>query len=441
MTGEPGIGKTARAETFLQQAVAQSNVRVARGQCHEHYGAGEAYMPVFDALTQFCRDQQDETLLALLAQQAPTWLIQMPSLASAADLESLQGRIQGATRERMLREMEEALEALTREQALILVLEDLHWSNYSTLDLITMLAQRKSSAKLFLLATYRPTDVYTKRHPLYTIKHELQMHRQCEELELGFLQESAVTEYLEARFPPNGFPPSFAQTIHRRTEGNPLFMVNMLEYLTTHGLIVHQHDEWNVSVNREAVECDAPVSVRQIIEQQIELLDSHDRRLLEVASVVGVDFTAVAVAGGFSEEEEVAEERCAALARMSLFVRIHDIIRNGPTGVSPDDTVSFTRCIRRCCTTGLPQAVACGYTKRLGTEKKQDMENSAEKSPVNSRSTSNEAAIMNARFTISTLQKKMHSVVALIKKPLHTVQRRWSCSNAAPHHLSNSSKS
>jgi predicted ATPase/DNA-binding winged helix-turn-helix (wHTH) protein len=324
VTGEPGIGKTTLVEAFLQQAAARNRTPIARGQCHEHYGAGEAYMPMLDALTHFCRDQRDGVLLTLLSQQAPTWLVQMPSLVSTADLESLQRRIQGATRERMLREMGEALETLTREQPLILVLEDLHWSDYSTLDLITVLAQRTSPAKLLVIATYRPTDVHAKRHPLNTVKHELQMHRQCEELTLGFLKKSAVSDYLAIRFPHNRFPAFLGQAIHRRTEGNPLFMVNMVEYLTNQGLIAQQHGEWEVRASREAIEHSAPTSLRQIIEQHLENLDSQDRRLLEAASVAGAEFTAAAVAGGVSADEEAIEERCASLARTSLFLHFHD---------------------------------------------------------------------------------------------------------------------
>jgi predicted ATPase/DNA-binding winged helix-turn-helix (wHTH) protein len=324
ITGEPGIGKTTLVEAFLQQAAARGLVRIARGQCHEHYGTGEAYLPVLDALANLCRSSQDGSLLALFSRQAPTWLIQLPSLVGEAELESLQRRIQGATRERMLREMGEMLEALTQEHPLILVLEDLHWSDYSTLDLITMLAQRKSPAKLLLLATYRPTDVHTRHHPLNTVNHELQMHRQCEELALGFLEEAAVVEYLLARFPRNRFPASLSRAIYRRTEGSPLFLVNMVEYLTVQGLLIQYNGEWEAHANPARIERSTPTSVQQIIEHQIDRLDAGTRRLLETASVVGAEFTAAAVAGGLSEAEEDIEEQCAALARIGLFLRFRE---------------------------------------------------------------------------------------------------------------------
>ena len=104
-------------------------------------------------------------MVALLGQQAPTWLVQMPGLVRAADLETLKRRIVGATRERMLRELAEALELLTAQQPLVLVLEDLHWSDPSTLDLIAVLARRREPARLLLIGTYRPPEVYAVRIP------------------------------------------------------------------------------------------------------------------------------------------------------------------------------------------------------------------------------------------------------------------------------------
>ncbi len=85
----------------------------------------------------------------------------------------------------MLREMADALEALTTEAPLVLVLEDIHWSDVATLDLVSLLAQRRAPARLLLLVTYRPVDVAVSGHPLRTVKQELAAHRACEELALA----------------------------------------------------------------------------------------------------------------------------------------------------------------------------------------------------------------------------------------------------------------
>jgi predicted ATPase len=141
VTGEAGIGKTALVDTFARSLTADRSIRVGRGQCLEQYGTGEAYLPVLEAIGRLCREQAE--VVEVLRAHAPMWLLQMPSLLSASDRELLSREVFGATRERMLREMGEALEALTRDQPLALILEDLHWSDYSTLDLISYLARQR----------------------------------------------------------------------------------------------------------------------------------------------------------------------------------------------------------------------------------------------------------------------------------------------------------
>src|SRR5262249_56149114 len=117
--GEAGIGKTTGVEAFGAQGGDDPTLWLARGQCIEHYGAGEAYLPVLDALGQLGRGPDGARLIAGLTQHAPTWLVQMPGLLSAAALEAVQQRVLGATRERMLREFPPAGHALTLYTSLV----------------------------------------------------------------------------------------------------------------------------------------------------------------------------------------------------------------------------------------------------------------------------------------------------------------------------------
>ena len=83
----------------------------------------------------------------------------------------------------------------------MLVLEDLHWSDSATIDLLAMLARRREAARLLVLGTYRPADVAGTAHPLPRLKQELQVHGHCEEVPLEFLSVTAVGQYLSRRFP------------------------------------------------------------------------------------------------------------------------------------------------------------------------------------------------------------------------------------------------
>jgi predicted ATPase len=336
VTGEPGIGKTTVVETFLGQAAGEAELWIGRGQCVEHYVAGEAYLPVLEALGRLCREADGKDVVALLRQQAPSWLVQMPAVLSTVELEELQRRTAGVTRERILRELAEALEALTAEHALILRLEDLHWSDYSTLDLLSVLARRQEAAQLLILGTYRPVEVLTREHPLKGVKQELQLHGHCEELALDFLSEEAVAEYLVQRFDAPS-PASagegrgeslskaslqrLAHLIHERTDGNPLFMVNVVNDLIAQGVLTKTNGAWELQREVSARTLGTPVSLRQLIEQQIERVRPEEREMLEAASVAGAEFSAAAVAAAAEQLPETVERQCEALVRREQFLR------------------------------------------------------------------------------------------------------------------------
>ena len=154
---------------------------VMQGQCVEHYGAGEAYLPVLEALGRLCGATRSERLLALLV-PVGAHVVGADALAPQSRRPQYPAReLLGATQERMLREMAEALEVLTADTPLVLVLEDLHWSDYATLDLVALLARRREPARLMVLGTYRPVDAMVREHPLHSVKQELHIHGQCEE--------------------------------------------------------------------------------------------------------------------------------------------------------------------------------------------------------------------------------------------------------------------
>jgi hypothetical protein len=198
VSGEPGIGKTTLTRTFLDLATDRS-VRIGRGQCVEQYGAAEPYMPILEALTRLYRASGGEKLVEILHRLAPAWLAQMPSLVSAEDRARLHELAQGTTQHRMLREMAEALEVIAADTPLVLYLEDLHWSDPSTLDLIATVARRREPAQLMILGTYRPVEMLASEHPLRAMKEELELHQQAIELRLSLLSESDVAKYLAQR--------------------------------------------------------------------------------------------------------------------------------------------------------------------------------------------------------------------------------------------------
>jgi DNA-binding winged helix-turn-helix (wHTH) protein/predicted ATPase len=318
VTGEPGIGKTAVLETFTAQAAARTSLWVAHGQCVEHFGPGEAYLPILEALGALCRGPDGARLVALLRQQAPTWVAQMPWLLTTAHRAQLHAELQGATRERMLREGAEVLDTLTAEMPLVLVLEDLHWSDYATIDLLALLARRRTPARLLVLGTYRPAETIVHHHPLRTVMSDLQRHGVVTEIPLPGLSAAAVAAYLATRCPHQHFPVALAAWLHQRTDGNPLFLVTLVQALIEEGAL-HEHDGcWTVQEELATLARKVPESLRQLLEQQITRLEPAMQRVLEVASVAGVEFAAAAVAAGLEAAADAVEEHCEALVAQQL---------------------------------------------------------------------------------------------------------------------------
>jgi len=319
ITGEAGIGKTALVEAFARMIPTDGSIRVGRGQCLEQYGTGEAYLPVLEAIGRLCRE--DGKVADVVRAHAPMWLLQMPSLLSQSEREQLGRGVSGATRERMLREMGEALEVLTAQVPLVLILEDLHWSDYSTLDLISYLATRRQRAHLMLIGTFRNVELVVSGHPLKAVKQELLAKQLCKELPLEYLTEAAVYDYLAITFPGNRFPAGLAGLIHQRTDGNPLFMVNAANYLLESGLIVLRDNTWELTVDLNKVELGVPDNIKQMIERQVDHLDVDTQRTLEAASVAGVEFSTPALAAGLEEDPQLVEARCNELARQRQYIQ------------------------------------------------------------------------------------------------------------------------
>jgi DNA-binding winged helix-turn-helix (wHTH) protein len=272
VTGEAGVGKTTLVDAFLRRAGARASLRIARGQCVEGFGGKESYYPVLEALGQLLRDTRNPVVHALV-RYAPTWLIQFPSLVKSDARDALHRETIGTTRERMVREICEALEHFTTDEALVLVLEDLHWVDLSTLDVISALARRRGPARLLLLCTYRPAEVVAAENPLNVLKQDLLLHRLCTELALEHLDESNVGDYLVAEFRGTDFPSGLDSLIYRLSGGNALFMTTIVRDMVDKGVIVEENGHWALSRPLADVAPAVPATLQQMLGAQFVRLN------------------------------------------------------------------------------------------------------------------------------------------------------------------------
>lgn len=333
VSGDAGIGKTAVVDAFLERAAAMPGVRVARGQCIELYGVSEAYRPWLDALAQLCRDSESgSTVVDVLRRFAPMALAQLPAFVGVEERRALLDEMATAAPERMARELAEALDRLSSDRPLVVALEDVHWADRPSLELISLVAQRREPARLLLIATLRPLEMSLVAGALQQIKEHLEVRGLCEEASLEALSRDAVVDYVNTQLP--GLPEDFGELVHRRTDGHALFMVNLLDYLVRSGLVMAEAGQWDLRGDLRAIETTVPESLRLMIERQFGRLDAEDRRLLETAAVVGVDFADATIASALGIGIEEASARCRALSLRGAF------LRPGPEESWPDGTAA-----------------------------------------------------------------------------------------------------
>ena len=318
VAAQAGVGKTALLDTFVDELREGYGVLVGRGQCIEQFGEGEAYLPLLDALSGLGRGPEGRHVRDVLRSTAPLWLLQLPGLHEPAELDALRSRTVGASSQRMLRELVDALEVLTAERPLVLVCEDLHLSDRSTTELLSYLAGRREPARLLMLCTYRPAEVVSRAHPLRHVVQDLRAHEQCRFLPLELLARPAVASYLVQRLAPDRPSPALVADVHQRTEGNALFVTTVVDYLLDRRLLTVAGGETR---SREPLDrLGIPESVGQFIERQLDELDEVDRHLLEIAAAVGVDFSAEATLAAARLdrphlEATDIEDRCSSLTR------------------------------------------------------------------------------------------------------------------------------
>jgi len=317
VSGQAGVGKTALLETFLRgAAIAQPATVVATGACITQHGEHEAYLPVLEAVERLARGPEAVRVAALLRGRAPSWLAQMPWLAGEDAPPP-----PAARPERMLREGVALLEGLAEETTVVLALEDLHWSDPSTVDLLARLGQRREPARLLVLVSYRPAEVAVHEHPLGHALRVLRGQRRGVELPLHELSGAAVLDYLDARFPGASVPAGLAAALHQHTDGHPLFLRAVVDHLVARGWILDTAPGWSFAALPSDAAFGVPDDARDMIGLQIDSLAPADRRVLEAAGVAGRNADVALLAAVLGRDEDAVEQSCETLARAERFLR------------------------------------------------------------------------------------------------------------------------
>jgi predicted ATPase/type II secretory pathway predicted ATPase ExeA len=321
--GEPGIGKTVLIEDFLAElALLPERPFVVRGRCSERLAGAEAYLPVLEALDNLLHSSSGVSVHTLIKSIAPTWYVQVAHAATSQDsLARVREEAAAVSQERMKRELGALLQEASRLRPFVLFLDDLHWADVSTIDMLNYLGGRLDQMRLLVLATYRLADMTLGQHPFLGIRGELASHGALDEISLAFLDRRDVERYLSVMFPQHRFPNSLAELIHAKTEGSPLFMADVVRYLRDSGSIVERDEGWVLARSEADAFRELPASIRSMIARKIERLDETDRKLLVAASTQGHEFDSTVVAAAIEMDPAEVEERLSALEYVHVFVK------------------------------------------------------------------------------------------------------------------------
>ena len=336
LSGEAGVGKTTLADAFCRQLTSAPAARVARGGCVQGIGGKEEYYPVIEALRALCAGPEGEAACRVLARMAPAWL----SLGRDSMTAEVQ-TVRSVAQERTLGDLCSALEELATESPLALIFEDVHWADDSTLHLISALARRRAQAKLMVLTTDCPRHG-SSEDPLKGLKHDLLMRRLGVEMTVAPLARPAVLELIARELGQQALPPGLADFVFQRSEGNPLFVIAVVEHLIAQEVLVRRGAgaaaQWEPCAPYPEMEAGVPDPLMRMIELEIEHLGEEEQRMLEAASLMSVAFPAWAVAAALEKDHVEIEEACDGLAR-----RLHFVVRAGRDEM-PDGTSSAFYC-------------------------------------------------------------------------------------------------
>jgi predicted ATPase len=319
IAGEPGIGKTTLANSFLDHTSRDHDAQMIQGQCIVHYGSQEAFGPMLEAIAAFYRDNNDTGFIKDMERHAPAWLLQFPEMLDAMLFERIKSRTEGMAPERMTREFCQLVAVLAEKKPLIIVIEDLHWADVSTIDLLAALAEH-DNLPVMILGTYRPADAVLYSQNLRDTVKELKGRGLCQELLLELLTEADLASYLAGRLHGEASP-DLIEGLYRRTEGNPLFMVNLVEELIRKQVLVCHDGLWRGGNQAGVLETDIPESLQALISRHLEALPQAQKELLEVASVVGLEFSAAAMTDALAKTVEEIESACEKLSADGQFIK------------------------------------------------------------------------------------------------------------------------
>lgn len=342
VAGDPGMGKTALLDHLAASLVDGAAV-ACRGACLEQRSEHEPFAPVLGLLADLCSGPLAGQAGAALRRCAPTWLAQLPWLVQPHELDGLRASLAGMGIGRMLREFGALLQALCSHTPLVLLIEDLHWADPATIDLLHRLAADRTPARLLVLASFQPGLARQSGHPVVDLADQLPAKGQAAMLALSPLGAAEVGRVIDGRFGDAALAARLQPWAERQSMGNPLYLQAALNHLVDSGALAWLQGRWQL----QALPCADTLAVplRPLLAAGLARLAPATRALLEAASVVGMQVPVPLLAAALEQDPAQVEQACDTLARQGQFL-LPGAVAHWPDGSSAG-TYVFTHDIYR----------------------------------------------------------------------------------------------
>jgi predicted ATPase/class 3 adenylate cyclase len=286
MRGEPGVGKSRLAQEAVDEAQARGFLTLT-GHCYEMEGA-PPYNAFVEILEAAAHALDDATLAIVLGDDAPQAAKLVPRLRERLPrIPAAPERPAALERRFLLDAVQGIVERLAVRQPLLLVFEDLHWIDGSTLVLFQHVVRRSGEIAVAILATYRDTEVFPER-PFTAALGDLHRQPRTQELRVQRLTREAVGDLLRA-YGGRDAPRRFLDLLIAETEGNVLFVEQVLKHLTELGRVFDAEGGWLKDV--DIAEDEVPHGVKHIIARRLARVSADCRRVLTWAAILGRAFS------------------------------------------------------------------------------------------------------------------------------------------------------
>jgi len=302
VSGEAGIGKS-RLVWELGRKAKEKQARYLLGRCL--FGErGYPYQPIIEVLRDYfkLKGVKDQDAVDAYIEEKVSHLSARKEIIHSLILLQSGQPIALINKEQLWDTVSELIKAMAQDRPVVLHFDDLHWADTPTLNLLTYLSMTARNERLIIIATYRPEELAMtdgKRHALEITLELLGKERLSQELQLTRLNKQGTHEVVNSVFADSSFPEDFYDSVHQETEGNPLFVLEVLKYLQDEHIIDKDDTGWHLT--GELTKLAIPDRVTDVIMHRLTKLAPEIRSVLDVAAVEGYIFQSETVSSVLGE--------------------------------------------------------------------------------------------------------------------------------------------